>query len=82
MHGYEIMQNVKELSAERVAYIKFLEENGVEYVASYMWWVFFRKKSSEGPFDIYSDIESRIKHYKRINILWISHVRRIFDGHF
>ena len=56
--------------AESVAYIKFLEENGVECVATYMWWIFLRKKSSEGEFYIYSDLESKIKHYKRINVLW------------
>ena len=53
-----------------IAYINFLEESGVEYVASYLHWVYFRKKSSEGAFDIYSDIESKIKHYKRINVFW------------
>ena len=57
---------------ESVAYIKFLEENGIEYVSSYMSWIYLRKKSSEGVFDIYSDLESKIKHYKRINRLWIS----------
>ncbi|MCB2362107.1 DUF2812 domain-containing protein [Clostridium estertheticum] len=56
--------------AESISYLKFLEENGVECVATYMRWIFLRKKSSEGAFDIYSDIESKIKHYKRINVLW------------
>lgn len=51
---------------ESIAYIKFLEENGVECVATYMWWIFLRKRSSEGEFDIYSDIESKMRHYKRI----------------
>ena len=55
---------------ESIAYIKFLEENGIEYVASYMRWVYFRRKSSEGAFDIYSDKDSRINHYKRINYIW------------
>lgn len=31
---------------------------------------FFQKKASDGAFDIYSDIDSRIKHYKRVNLLW------------
>lgn len=53
-----------------MAYIKFMQEMGVEHVASYMRWVYFRKKASEGQFDLYSDIESRITHYKRINLLW------------
>src|SRR5665648_366025 len=51
-------------------YIKFLEENGVECVATYMRWVYLRKKSSEGPFDIYSDNDSKLSHFKRMNLWW------------
>ena len=47
-----------------------MEENNVEHVASYMRWVYFRKKASGGDFDIYSDIDSKIKHYQRINRFW------------
>ena len=52
-------------------YIKFMEETGVEFVASYYRWVYFRRKAAEGEFDIYSDIDSRIKHYKRIRVLFL-----------
>ncbi len=55
---------------ESIAYIKFLEQSGIECVATFMRWAFFRRKSSEGAFDMYSDIESKIKHFKRINLLW------------
>jgi hypothetical protein len=54
---------------ESINYIHFLEEHGIEHVASYFNWVFFRRKASDGPFDIYSDIDSKIKHYGRINAL-------------
>lgn len=47
-------------------YLLFLEETGVEFVGSILNWVYLRKKASEGPFEIYSDIDSKIKHYKRI----------------
>lgn len=57
---------------ESIAYLKFLEENGVEYVASYMRWVYLRKKTSEGAFDIYTDIESKIEHFKKINVFWLA----------
>lgn len=53
-------------------YIRFLEETGVEHVSSYMRWVYFRKKSADGPFDLYSDIDSRIAHYKKVFTLWIT----------
>lgn len=39
-----------------IAYIEFLKEAGIEYITSYMRWIYLRKKSSEGAFDIYSDI--------------------------
>jgi hypothetical protein len=64
----ELLENLP-AHAESIAYIQFLEENGVECVATSMRWIYLRKKSSEGPFDIYSDIESKIKHYKRVNVL-------------
>lgn len=52
-------------------YIRFMEETGAEFVASYMRWVYFRKKASDGEFDIYSDIDSRIKHYKRVRTFFM-----------
>ena len=55
---------------ESIAYLRFLEENGVECVASHMRWVYLRKDASEGSFDIYTDIDSKILHYKRIYTLW------------
>ena len=55
---------------ESQKYIRFMEENGVEYVSSYMRWVYFRKKASDGDFNIYSDIDSKLKLYRRINLFW------------
>jgi len=55
---------------ESKAYIAFMEETGIECVDTYFRWAFFRKKKSEGPFDLYSDYDSRIKHYKRIAALF------------
>ncbi|MFT5874160.1 MAG: hypothetical protein ACI8WT_003120 [Clostridium sp.] len=48
------------------AYIHFLEETGVEHIGSYMRWVYLRMKSKDGEFDLFSDIDSRIKHLKQI----------------
>lgn len=55
---------------ESVAYLRFLEENGVEVVTSYLRWVYLRKPASEGAFDLYTDLDSKIKHYQRINYFW------------
>ena len=53
-------------------YLDFMAENGVEHVASWARWVYFRRKAEEGAFDIYSDFDSRIKHYQRINNLLLA----------
>jgi hypothetical protein len=54
---------------ESKAYIKFMEEAGIECVGSYMRWVYFRKKAVDGPFDLYTDYDSRIKYFKRVATL-------------
>ncbi|GAB6991935.1 DUF2812 domain-containing protein [Paenibacillus pini] len=57
---------------ESKAYIHFMKENGIDCVASYKRWVYFRRNSSEGAFDIYTDLESKLQHYKRIHLLWMT----------
>ena len=47
-------------------YRSFMEETGAEYVGRMMMWVYFRKKMSDGPFDLFSDIDSRISHLNKI----------------
>ena len=51
---------------ESARYLAFMGETGAETVATWARWVYFRRPASEGDFDIYTDVESRIKHYRRI----------------
>ena len=51
---------------ESAQYIAFMEETGAEQIGSYMRWVYFRKKTAEGSFELFSDFDSRIRHLKRI----------------
>ncbi|MNB95030.1 hypothetical protein D3C75_421950 [compost metagenome] len=68
---------------EAAGYLQFMKETGAEQVPTGKWfwgkynnlrWVIFRRKASEGAFTIYSDIDSKISHYKRIYSLWMSMV--------
>ena len=47
---------------EMQKYIEFMEETGAEHVGSFTRWVYFRKKASEGDFQLFSDNASRVKH--------------------
>ena len=48
------------------AYLGFMKETGAEYVGRMVSWIYFRKKAEDGSFDIFSDIDSRIKHLNGI----------------
>jgi len=52
-------------------YLDFMRGMGIIPVATYMNWVYFQKRADEGPFELYSDAASRIKHYKRIIGMWL-----------
>ena len=56
---------------DSVKYIRFIEDSGAEHVDSYLNWVYFRKKTTEGSFNIYTNIESRISYYQRIIRLFL-----------
>ena len=60
---------------ESAKYMEFLAETGIEYVASYMRWVYLRKKKADGDFELYSDSASKMSHYKRIiTLIWIASI--------
>ena len=61
----ELLENVPS-HAESERYIKFLEETGAEYLGSITRWVYFRKKTDCGEFNLFSDNSSRIKHLNRL----------------
>ena len=48
------------------AYLSFMEETGAEYVGRIVKWVYFRKKTELGAFDIFSDLDSKISHLSKI----------------
>ena len=61
----ELLENHLQHEESR-KYIQFIESTGAEQVGNYFRWVYFRKRTADGPFDLYSDLESRIRHLKRI----------------
>ena len=58
-----------EMHAHEPQYIEFMEQTGAEYIGRVLQWCFFRKKSADGPFDIFSDIDSRVAHLNKVGTL-------------
>lgn len=48
-------------------YINFMEQTGAEYIGRVLQWIYFRKESRLGRFDIFSDLDSRISHLSKIH---------------
>ena len=53
-------------NAENEKYIEFLEETGAEHIGTFFRWAYFRKRTTEENFRLFSDNTSRIKHLTRI----------------
>ncbi len=53
-------------AADHEDYMQFMRESNVEVVSRWFRWVTLRKKAIDGPFELYTDIESRIEQYRRI----------------
>lgn len=61
----ELLGNVP-THAESQQYIRFLENTGAEYLGSVIRWVYFRKKTTDGEFNLFSDNPSHIQNLNRI----------------
>jgi len=57
---------------ESLAYLDFLKQSDVEFVASYMRWVYLRKKAADGPFEVYTDNESKLAYLKRLSNFYLT----------
>lgn len=55
-----------EMRPQDEAYLQFMAETGAEYVGRMLQWIYFRKPTACGSFDLYSDLDSRIAHLNRI----------------
>ncbi len=65
IYRIELLENVA-THPESIAYIRFMEESGVECVNTHFRWVYFRRKAAEGSFDLFTDLASRRRHYRSV----------------
>lgn len=71
IYRIELLKNLPS-NAESKAYFEFLEESNIEIVCTHFRWIFLRKKAIDGPFDIYSDSDSKISYYKRLIVFYLA----------
>lgn len=52
-------------------YVIFMDEMGVEVLQRWGRWVYLRKRTEDGPFELYTDLESKIALYRRIRRMFL-----------
>ena len=62
-------------------YVAFLEEIGAEYVGRMVQWIYVRRRAEEGPFELFSDTQSRLDHLNWIaRMLLVAGVMNLLIG--
>ena len=72
IYKIEFLDKMGSKNIENIAYVTFLEDLGVECVGIYMHWATLRKEAKDGPFEIYTDLNSRIKNCRKMSRWWLS----------
>ena len=63
---YSVRLQYLPIAEENTDYTNLLEESGAERVGRMVQWVYYRKKTADGPFQLFSDLDSRIAHLEKI----------------
>ena len=56
-----------EMREHDAGYLSFMADTGAEYVGRMVKWIYVRRKAEFGPIDIFSDLDSRMAHLKKIS---------------
>lgn len=52
-------------------YIRFMEDMGAKHAGTFSNWVYFAMPNDQGPFELHSDLDSKISHLSRIQALFV-----------
>ncbi len=52
-------------STKTQEYLAFMRDTGAEQIGHVLYWAYFRKAADGEPFEVFSDIDSRLKHMER-----------------
>ena len=55
-----------EMRSHDEAYLGFMADTGAEYMGRMMKWIYFRRKTELGQFELFSDIDSRIAYLDKM----------------
>ncbi len=65
----EAMESGDMGSAKNQEYFAFVRDLGAEYIGHVLYWAYFRKAADGTPFELFSDIDSKLRHMARFEKL-------------
>lgn len=66
---------------EKQDYFELLKDSGITIIYELGGWVYMKKASAEGPFELYTDTHSKIDYYKRmLNIFLLLFFVNVWSG--
>ncbi len=65
----EAMESGDMGSKKNQEYFAFVRDMGAEYIGHVLYWAYFRKVNDGEPFELFSDIDSKLKHMERFEKL-------------
>lgn len=68
---YTVRLQYLPMGEETGDYASLMEESGAERVGRMVQWVYYRSKTANGPFELFSDLDSRINHLNKIASLML-----------
>ncbi len=68
---YSVRLQYLPIAEESGEYSSLMEESGAQRVGRMVQWVYYRKKTVDGSFELFSDLDSRIMHLDKISRLML-----------
>lgn len=69
-YRFDLIDPNNAYESEKEDYVQFVEETGAVMVAELSKWYLFRKDTAAGPFELYTDLSSKILYYGRIRTMY------------
>ncbi len=71
IYQIDLMPGTGLRASDPEGYREFMEDTGVEVVQRWARWVYLRRRAEEGPFEVYTDPQSKMDMYRRIRSMFL-----------
>lgn len=71
IYQIDLMPGTGLRASDPEGYREFMEDTGVEVIQRWARWVYLRRRAEDGPFEVYTDPQSKMELYRRIRRMFL-----------